>query len=96
MKKGYTYILFNKRKGTLYVGVTSNLKRRVLEHKEKRYEGFTKKYGVDKLGYFEEHCTILFAIEREKILKRFGRADKLHLIESTNPNWKDLFYDLIM
>lgn len=96
MKKGYTYILFNKRKGTLYVGVTSNLSRRVLEHKEKKYEGFTKKYGVDKLGYFEEHSTILFAIEREKVLKRFGRADKLHLIESTNPNWKDLFYDLSM
>lgn len=96
MKKGYTYILFNKRKGTLYVGVTSNLKRRILEHKEKKYEGFTKRYGVDKLGYYEEHSAILFAIEREKILKRFGRADKLHLIESTNPNWKDLFYDLIM
>ena len=96
MKKGYTYILFNKRKGTLYVGVTSNLKRRILEHKEKKYEGFTKRYGVDKLGYYEEHSAILFAIEREKILKRFGRADNLHLIESTNPNWKDLFYDLIM
>jgi putative endonuclease len=96
MKKGYTYILFNKRKGTLYVGVTSNLKRRILEHKEKKYEGFTKRYGVDKLGYYEEHSAILFAIEREKVLKRFGRADKLHLIESTNPNWKDLFYDLIM
>lgn len=96
MKKGYTYILFNKRKGTLYVGVTSNLKRRILEHKEKKYEGFTKRYGVDKLGYYEEHSAILFAIEREKILKRFGRADKLRLIESTNPNWKDLFYDLSM
>ena len=54
-KKGYTYILFNKRNGTLYVGVTSDLKNRIMQHKEKVYDGFTKKYGVDKLGYFEEH-----------------------------------------
>ena len=66
MKKGYTYILFNKRKGTLYVGVTSNLIERIISHKEKRFEGFTKKYGVDKLGYFEEHTSIRLAIEREK------------------------------
>ena len=94
MKKGYTYILFNKRKGTLYVGVTSNLIERIISHKEKRFEGFTKKYGVDKLGYFEEHTSIRLAIEREKELKRFSRADKLLLIESTNPNWRDLFFQL--
>ena len=94
MKKGYTYILFNKRKGTLYVGVTSNLIERIISHKEKRFEGFTKKYGVDKLGYYEEHTSIRLAIEREKELKRFSRADKLLLIESTNPNWRDLFFQL--
>ena len=94
MKKGYTYILFNKRKGTLYVGVTSNLIERIISHKAMRFEGFTKKYGVDKLGYFEEHTSIRLAIEREKELKRFSRADKLLLIESTNPNWRDLFFQL--
>ena len=94
MKKGFTYILFNKRKGTLYVGVTSDLKSRILAHKEKRFEGFTKKYSVDKLGYYEEHTSIRMAIEREKALKRFNRADKLHLIESTNPDWNDLFFKL--
>ena len=94
MRKGYTYIMFSKRKGTLYIGVTSDLKKRVLAHKEKKFEGFTKKYGVDKLGYYEEHTSIRFAIEREKKMKRFDRAEKLHLIESTNPNWMDLFFQL--
>ena len=94
MKKGYTYILFNKRKGTLYVGVTSDLKKRITTHKEKLNDGFTKKYGVDKLGYFEVYTSIRRAIEREKELKRFGRAEKLHLIESTNPDWHDLFFQM--
>lgn len=91
-KKGYTYILFNKRKGTLYTGVTSNLKKRITEHKEKKYDGFSKKYETDKLGYFEEHPSTVNAIEREK--KKMSRAQKLRLIESTNPFWKDLFFDL--
>lgn len=65
-KKGFTYILFSKRNGTLYVGVTSDLKKRVLEHKSKIIPGFTKKYNVDKLGYFEEFTSIRFAIERVK------------------------------
>ena len=93
-KKGYTYILFNKRKGTLYVGVTSDLKKRVAQHKNKDYDGFTKKYGVDKLGYFEEHSSIRLAIEREKKLKKFTRSHKINLIELFNPNWKDLFFEL--
>lgn len=93
-KKGYTYILFSHRRGTLYVGVTSDLMRRIEEHKEKKYEGFTKKYGVDKLGYYEEHTSMRLAIEREKQLKHFCRSEKLQLIELTNPNWKDLFYSL--
>jgi len=94
-KKGFIYILFSYPNGTLYVGVTSDLKRRVLEHKQKINEGFTKRYAVDKLGYYEELSSIRDAIEREKKMKHFHRADKLRLIESMNPEWKDLFYELI-
>jgi len=94
-KKSFTYILFNHRKGTLYVGVTSDLIRRIREHKEKINEGFTKKYGVDKLGYYEEHTSIVSAIEREKKLKRFKRTEKLRLIESSNPDWRDMFFELV-
>lgn len=90
-QKSYTYILFNKRNGTLYIGVTSNLKARMLEHKSKIIPGFTRKYGVDKLGYFEEHTSIVFAIQREKKLKRLHRRQKIQMIESMNPRWKDLF-----
>ena len=90
-QKSYTYILFNKRNGTLYIGVTSNLRTRILEHKSKIIPGFTRKYGVDKLGYFEEHTSIVFAIQREKKLKRLYRRQKIQLIESMNPRWKDLF-----
>ncbi|MCQ2063247.1 MAG: GIY-YIG nuclease family protein [Fibrobacter sp.] len=93
-RKGFTYILFNKRKGTLYVGVSSNLKKRLIQHKNKEFDGFTKKYGVDKLGYFEEYSSIRLAIQREKQLKKFYRNQKIKLIETTNPNWKDLFFDL--
>ena len=93
-KKGYAYILFNYRHGTLYVGVTSDLRKRILEHKNKIFPGFTEKYGVDKLGYYEEYPTIREAIECEKRLKRFYRAEKMNLIESNNPEWKDLYQDL--
>lgn len=95
MKKGYTYILFNKKHGTLYVGVTSNLIKRVYEHKNKFVEGFTKKYGVDKLGYYEVFDDILHAIEREKQLKGGNRQKKIELIESLNPEWKDLYSEII-
>ena len=93
-KKGFIYILFSFPNGTLYVGVTSDLKRRIAEHKQKINECFTKKYGVDKLGYYEAYPSIRLAIEREKKLKHFHRADKLSLIESMNPEWKDLYYDM--
>ena len=92
-KKGYTYILFNKRNGTLYVGVTSDLKNRIMQHKEKVYDGFTKKYGVD-MGYFEEHTDMRHAIEREKTMKNLLRAKKIDLIQSMNPEWEDLFFKL--
>ncbi len=92
---GFVYILFNKRNGTLYVGVTSNLVKRIYEHKNKLIEGFTKKYSVDKLGYYEVYDDIASAIIREKKLKGTSRKKKLDLIETINPNWQDLYEELI-
>ena len=94
-KTYYVYILANKRNGTLYTGVTNNLLRRVLEHKDKIIKGFTSKYGVDKLVYFESHTYINNAIQRESNIKAWKRKWKLELIEENNKEWKDLFYDLI-
>ena len=93
-QKSYTYILFSERNGTLYVGVTNNIIRRVTEHKEKQIPGFTQQYRVDKLGYFEEYNDIRLAIQREKELKGWNRKKKIALIESINPHWNDLFYEL--
>ena len=91
-KKAYVYILFNRRNGTLYTGVTSMLKRRVFEHKTKLHpESFTAKYNIDKLGYYEEYVSIKEAIEREKQIKAGSRATKLALIEGMNPDWEDLY-----
>ena len=95
MKQGYVYILFNKKRGTLYVGVTSNLIKRVYEHKCKFVEGFTKKYNIDKLGYYEVTDSMYVAIEREKQLKSGSRQKKIDLIENMNPEWKDLYSDII-
>lgn len=94
-KKSYIYILFNKRNGTLYTGVTADLVKRVYEHKNKLADGFTKKYDVDKLGYYEIFSDITDAIKREKQIKGGPRRTKLMLIESINPEWKDLYYDII-
>jgi putative endonuclease len=80
-KKGYVYILFNRRNGTLYTGVTSNLIKRVYEHKQKSVEGFSRKYGIDKLGYYEISDSIISAIEREKQIKSGSRKKKIALIE---------------
>ena len=92
-KKGYVYILFNRRNGTLYTGVTSDLKRRVYEHKTKLHpNSFSAKYDVDKLGYYEEYVSVKEAIEREKQIKGGSRAAKLALIEGMNPRWEDLYY----
>ena len=92
---GYVYILFNKKNGTLYTGVTSNLIKRIVEHKEKRVKGFTLKYGVDKLGFYEIHDSIVSAIEREKAIKGGSRKRKLDLIEKNNPHWLDLYDEII-
>lgn len=94
-KQAYIYILFNKRNGTLYTGVTSNLVKRVWEHKQKIVEGFTQKYNIDKLGYYEIFDDILKAIEREKQIKSGSRTKKIKLIESINPNWQDLYNTIL-
>jgi putative endonuclease len=94
-KSYYVYILASKRNGTLYIGITSNLIKRVWEHKEKNIEGFTEKYNVSKLVYFEQYNDPENAMRREKRLKRYNRKWKLALIEKENPNWRDLYYDLI-
>ena len=93
-KNGYVYILFNKKNGTLYTGVTSDIIKRTYEHKNKLVEGFSSNYGTDKLGYYEMHDSIASAIEREKKIKGGSRKSKLALIEGMNPKWEDL-YDLI-
>jgi putative endonuclease len=83
------YILTNK-SGTLYVGVTNNLERRIFEHKNKLIEGFTKKYNIDQLLYYEITDDVVRAIEREKHIKGWTRRKKIDLIELCNPGWKDL------
>ncbi len=94
MNQYYVYILANKRNGTLYIGVTNDTVRRVYEHKNDLVEGFTKRYGVHCLVWFEVHNDINEAILREKRIKKWQRAWKLRLIEETNPEWKDLYQQL--
>ena len=86
----HVYILASARNGTLYVGVTNNLARRVTEHKSGAVPGFTRQYGVDQLVYVEEYASILEAREREYKMKPWRRDWKLELIEKLNPNWRDL------
>ena len=93
-KQYYVYILTNKTHSVLYIGVTSDLKRRVYEHKEKFIEGFTKRYNVDKLVYYEVGEDVMGAISREKQLKDGTRLRKIRLIESMNAEWHDLYEDL--
>lgn len=93
MKHYYVYILANRKNGTLYIGVTNDLQRRVTEHKEKATDGFTKKYDVSKLVHFETYYEPLVAIEREKRLKKWNRRWKINLIEKNNPHWYDLGFE---
>ncbi len=90
----YIYILANKRNGTLYIGVTSNLAKRVYEHKNNIIKGFTKKYNIHKLAYYEITNDVESAIRREKQLKNWNRKWKLKLIEKNNPEWIDLYFGL--
>ena len=90
MRQPAVYLLVSKPYGTLYVGVTSNLASRIEAHRSGAVEGFTKRYGVGRLVYFELHETMLDAIQREKQMKKWNRAWKLALIEKANPLWTDL------
>ena len=94
-KKGYTYIITNKNNTTLYIGVTSNLKKRIWEHKNKVVEGFSKKYNLDKLVYFEILEDIETALNREKFFFFFKRQYKVNLIEKMNSGWRDLYEDIL-
>ena len=94
MKQSFVYILFSKPNGTLYVGVTSDLTKRIFEHKSKIIKGFTQKYNVDKLGYYEVCESMESAIMREKQLKAGKRQTKIDLIQKQNPQWEDLYETL--
>lgn len=95
MKQPCVYILASQRNGTLYIGVTSDLIKRVWEHKQNFVDGFTRQYGVHGLVWYEQHEDMLTAIAREKTLKEWKRAWKLELIEKLNPEWRDLYEDLV-
>ena len=89
------YILASQRNGTLYIGVTSDLRKRVWEHKNNLVEGFTRKYGVHRLVYYEIQGDMASAITREKQLKKWRRGWKLRLIEGRNPQWRDLWEEIL-
>ena len=93
-KAFYVYILASERNGTLYIGVTSDLVKRVWQHREKSTEGFTKKYSVKNLVWFEVHSDAASAITREKQLKKWNRDWKINLIQQDNPTWRDLYADI--
>ena len=94
-KSFYVYILASRRNGTLYVGVTSDLVKRVWEHRNNAVDGFTKQYGVHDLVWYERHETMESAIAREKALKEWKRQWKLRLIEEANPGWRDLYAEIL-
>lgn len=95
MKFSWTYIITNKRNGALYTGVTSNLEARMWEHRTGHRPGFARKHGCKQLVWFETHGDIMEAITREKRIKRWRREWKLNMIEKENPNWVDLYGELI-
>jgi putative endonuclease len=92
----FVYLLANEPKGVLYVGVTNDLARRTWEHKTKVVPGFTSKYGVSRLVYYEEYASILEARDRERALKHWRRPWKFKLIEELNPTWRDLYDELVL
>ena len=94
-KQPCVYLLASKRNGTLYTGVTSNLIKRIWEHKNNLVEGFTSKYSVHTLVWYEIHDTMESAIQREKAIKNWRRAWKMKMIEELNPRWRDLYSDLV-
>jgi len=95
MKSPCVYILTNKTNTTLYIGVTSNLQKRIYQHKNSFVEGFSKKYNLHKLVYYEQYADMYSAINREKRLKKYKREWKLSLVNKMNPSWRDLYHDII-
>ena len=96
MKQSFVYMMTNKKKGTIYTGVTGNLPSRVWQHKNNVIEGFTKQYKLHQLVYFEQCEDIRTAIQREKRIKKWKRAWKVELIEKLNPDWKDLYEEIVL
>lgn len=94
MRTGWVYILTNRPNGTLYVGVTNDLVRRVFEHRQGEVDGFTKRYGLTRLVYFECHPDIPLALQREKAMKHWTRAWKVRLALDMNPEWRDLYDEI--
>lgn len=95
MKNYYVYILTNKKNGALYIGVTSNLIKRIQEHRNKTVKGFTEKYNIHQLVHYEQTEDINSVLTREKALKKWNRQWKINLIEKENPNWEDLYFNII-
>jgi len=95
-KSSYVYILASGLNGTLYIGVTSDLIKRVWQHREGLADGFTKRYGIKSLVWYEVHSEIVEAIRREKQIKKWDRAWKIELIQKVNPGWRDLYADMTM
>ena len=91
---GYVYIMAGKPRGAIYIGVTSDIAKRVFEHRSGKQHGFTSRYKLFNLVWFEKHPNIVLAIQREKSLKRYKRDWKLNLIEQFNPSWRDLFDEI--
>jgi len=92
----YVYIMTNQPYGTLYVGVTSNLVKRTWEHRTGAVDGFTKEYGLKRLVWYEQHSSMIEAIAREKRIKRWHRDWKVHLVQSMNPEWTDLYENIVV
>jgi putative endonuclease len=95
MRSYWVYIMASRPRGTLYVGVTRDLIRRVYEHREGLADGFTKAHGVKMLVYYEQHAMAMSAIQREKNIKHWSRAWKIKLIRSLNPDWRDLWEEIV-
>jgi putative endonuclease len=94
-KTYYIYILASKKNGTLYIGLTNDLVKRVCEHKERVVKGFTEKYHVNQLVYYEIHSSSYEAVSRERQMKKWNREWKIKLVEKTNPDWNDLYLSII-
>jgi putative endonuclease len=94
-KQYYVYLITNERYGTLYVGVTNDLVRRIHEHKEGVVAGFAKQHGLTQLVWYEAHQDVLAAITREKVIKRWRRDWKTNLIQESNPEWRDLYSEIV-